>query len=713
MAVNAVLVGTRGTSGSNTVSTGAGTTQATGSTFLICTSFDPGVTDNTPTDSKSNTYTRIGTAQTGNAKVTMYKCENGTGGASHSATHTFSGSAFPTCHLIEITGALAASFDQTAQGIDGSGSPWTLTSPTLSQANEVVVAMVESNGSGGANGDYSSSNFTILSSEPDFSNFWTSGVAKLVVAATTAVTPSFTRANENTSATCGLILATFKEGAAAAATKDTEQPNRTRPGRGPFSKGKFYVADTAAYTSVPSGAISGTAGLTFGQSAILTATGALAGSSALALGQSGTLTGAGALAGPGALTFAQSGLLKGTGTLAGTLALILGQSGALTAAGALGGTAALTMGQVGALTAAGSLAGTSAIVIAQTGTLTQPGLNGATALTFGQTGVLAATGALGGTSAITFGSTGLLKGSGALNGSSGLALSQTGAATGAGALAGLNGLTWGQSGALTGAGALSGAAALVFGQSGTLLQPGLNGTSALSFAQAGSLGGSGALAGSAAVALSGAGALKGFAALVANSQIIVGQTGTLTGAIAGSMTASAGISWSGTASLLGFGALAGTSALIFSQQGLAVDVGVPVIPAPSVGQAAPIQIAVFDYQEVAIRVNRLLQRYGFAVALSKPVRSDYEAETGSADSLRATTDTGFAIRDPDSDYQLSFTDGTRERVEFAPFWVSMALLVPEPGDSLSMLGKVWTIESATPIAPGGVNVLHKVLARNP
>ena len=213
MAVNAALIGARGTSATTTVTTTAGTsTGGSGSIGVLVCSFDPGTTNNTPSDSKSNTWTIIGAVVTGIGKTVWYKSENWTGGASHTATMTFAANAFPTLHLIEVTGAATT----TPQDINVSGvptaSPYTISSGTLAQANEVLIASLEQNV--GSAGNYSSSNFTILSDEPDVVNFWTSGVGKLVVASTSSVTPSFTRAN-STNGNSGMRVVSFKEAGGA------------------------------------------------------------------------------------------------------------------------------------------------------------------------------------------------------------------------------------------------------------------------------------------------------------------------------------------------------------------------------------------------------------------------------------------------------------------------------------------------------------------
>jgi hypothetical protein len=228
MAIQAALVGTKG-SGSGTLTTGAGTT-TTGSTFVIGLSFDATASVNVLSDSKGNTYTQIGTTLSFEGhKKALYRCENGTGGASHTAQCTFTASSFGTIYLVEVTGAAAASFDQTAQGTDAA-SPYTVTTPTLSQANEAIITLVGN--SGGNNPmNYASSNTTVLAQEGDGGSFWTSAISKTIVAATTAFTPSWTHGG---SAGVALITATFKEASGAVeATAAPAQATETVQGKTP------------------------------------------------------------------------------------------------------------------------------------------------------------------------------------------------------------------------------------------------------------------------------------------------------------------------------------------------------------------------------------------------------------------------------------------------------------------------------------------------
>lgn len=209
MAIDAVLVGQASSSGSSATTASGSTT--TGSTFLIAISYDAGVTISSVSDNKGNTYTLANTAHaggSGHSKAIYYK-ESGTGGAGHTATVNFSGAFFGTVYLIECTGADVASFDQSAQGTP-SVSPYSVSTSTLAQADEVIVSIF---GTGSSGPTYASSNTTVLGSEPDGVSYWTSCVSKQVVASTTAFAPSFTETSGNNDT--GLVVVAIKQGTAA------------------------------------------------------------------------------------------------------------------------------------------------------------------------------------------------------------------------------------------------------------------------------------------------------------------------------------------------------------------------------------------------------------------------------------------------------------------------------------------------------------------
>lgn len=212
MPVDASLVGARGVSTSNTVSTTGGSV-TTGDTLVAIISYDPGVTISSLSDTASNTYTLTQNNTGGNGYIAMYRCENATGNASNVLTVNFSGAAYPVAHLIKVTDAETASYDSgSLASASPTAVPWEVTSGTLDQADSVLITCSEANRNGGT-GSYSiGGSFTLLSEEPDANNYWTSAVAKLVVSSTSAVTASWSKTGEGTSGVSrSIIIAAFKQ----------------------------------------------------------------------------------------------------------------------------------------------------------------------------------------------------------------------------------------------------------------------------------------------------------------------------------------------------------------------------------------------------------------------------------------------------------------------------------------------------------------------
>lgn len=202
-------------SASNTVTTGAVTSSASGSTFVIGVSFDAGTTVSTVGDSKSNSYTLAGTTITnGGQKIALYYSQNGTGGSSHTATVTFSGTAYPSLFFLEITGAATASFDVTGSATGDSTSPFGdgASTGTLSQANELIVSLIGSTNADTAITYTAGGGFTRAQQTIDGGNYWTGAIGYLVVSSTASVSGNWTISPAGTPS-AGVILAAFKEAA--------------------------------------------------------------------------------------------------------------------------------------------------------------------------------------------------------------------------------------------------------------------------------------------------------------------------------------------------------------------------------------------------------------------------------------------------------------------------------------------------------------------
>lgn len=219
MSIDAQLVGTRGDSAGATtsVTTGSGTSTAT--KFVIFTAwFTNNSTDTVTvsvTDSQSNTYTQVGTNQitpNGDIGIAAFLCEAGTAGASHTATATFSvtGSAnvySAAIYLAQVSGALATALDQHAQG-NASARPYTLTSPALSVAGELVLALCGCDT--GTSAAWSSATMTLIDSDAGNGTDPPLALGKAVQATTGAFTASFTRTSDAGDHPSPLFLLTFK-----------------------------------------------------------------------------------------------------------------------------------------------------------------------------------------------------------------------------------------------------------------------------------------------------------------------------------------------------------------------------------------------------------------------------------------------------------------------------------------------------------------------
>lgn len=124
MAADAVLVGQA--SGDTDLTTSAGTT-TTGSTFVVLISANGG-----GLPILTVTYTLVDLELDDPHAKAIYRCENCMGGAGHAATVTFTGASFGTAYLVEVTGATAVSFDETASATDGT-RPYTVDLAVLSR----------------------------------------------------------------------------------------------------------------------------------------------------------------------------------------------------------------------------------------------------------------------------------------------------------------------------------------------------------------------------------------------------------------------------------------------------------------------------------------------------------------------------------------------------------------------------------------------------
>lgn len=235
---DAVLIGAGTSSGSSATTASGTSTGGSGNVGVIFFAYDPGTTISTVADSKGNTWTQQwNITGSGNGRLACYTSANWTGGASHTATVTLSGTAFPTVALVEVTGLLSSgAVDVLVSGaVAGSAntpvsgtSRFQRASGTLGQADEVILYCLEAN-TIGANNDYTSPDLTVLYSNPDLVNFWTLGVGKIVVSSTASRTGTFDIVDRGAGSSNFGVISFKAAGAGGVSTPDqllTMQPMR-------------------------------------------------------------------------------------------------------------------------------------------------------------------------------------------------------------------------------------------------------------------------------------------------------------------------------------------------------------------------------------------------------------------------------------------------------------------------------------------------------
>lgn len=208
----------KATTAGATATTAAVTTQASGSVFVVCYTFDSAATFTSITDSKSNSWSIIGSEiNASNHKSRMYYVENATGGSSHTFTGT-NGSASLDCSIwvIEITGALTSgSLDQSGSRSDTT-SPFTLAAGLLTTQNDEALVTFVCGNSGSNPATHAESGLgasTVQDQLNNGTNSWTGASATEIKSSTGTYNPSWT---ESGATAAHVWFATFKAAGDAA-----------------------------------------------------------------------------------------------------------------------------------------------------------------------------------------------------------------------------------------------------------------------------------------------------------------------------------------------------------------------------------------------------------------------------------------------------------------------------------------------------------------
>jgi hypothetical protein len=344
-----------GGSGVTSLATGS-FTSATGDTIGVWFNYGASTDPTSVTDNKGNTYTQRGkVSRTGSFTSFLYTCENATGGAGTVVTLNIGFTEYPTLAAVAMSGVVTSSVLDvlTTDGVD-TVQPWTLSSGTLAQADEIVFGFVGSDSGGASDTFTEGSGMTKLGEVVDSNLYWTGALAYVVVAATTARVQSWTNSGGGSNST--QIVASFKAsgggGGPTTTTATAAAGVATVSGVGASSAKTTGTA--AAGTATVAGVGSSTA--------VTTATAAAGSATVSAVGAAVILTtataaaGAATVSGVGSSTAATGGQANGVATVSGA-----GASTAATAGQAAGSATVSAVGSSSAATTATPAAGSATV----------------------------------------------------------------------------------------------------------------------------------------------------------------------------------------------------------------------------------------------------------------------------------------------------------------------------------------------------------------
>jgi hypothetical protein len=188
----------------------------TGRGVIVVFALKSGRRVSTLVDNKGNTYNRVGFAvDNSDAVVEMWYAQQITGGASHVITVTYDGSANCVWGAIEVSrvkggGGLldANSVRTTTRGGSGSSASVTVTSGTLRDRNELVVAMLSLAGGGANAGIDTPTAYTAITQFNNFDGIHAGHGAYRTAPNTQAQSATWT--NDTTTAPYAAIIAAFR-----------------------------------------------------------------------------------------------------------------------------------------------------------------------------------------------------------------------------------------------------------------------------------------------------------------------------------------------------------------------------------------------------------------------------------------------------------------------------------------------------------------------
>lgn len=253
-----------GNTSSNTATTGSGTSQASGSGFLVGLSWDRARTFSGISDAYSNSWTQIGSEinfASGGYKSRLYYCASGSGGASHTFGFSISGAANTTLNLVAVeiktTNGAGVTFDKTNQANDTSSPYASGATPTTTQAVEMLVAFLSGSSASNPATHAESTGFTIQTgaNETNGSNFWPTCLATRAVSSTGAYNCSFT---ESGASGANVFIATFYETSSGGTTNTVTKDDLLRLSDGSILstlKALFLVEQLALADSYIKGSV--------------------------------------------------------------------------------------------------------------------------------------------------------------------------------------------------------------------------------------------------------------------------------------------------------------------------------------------------------------------------------------------------------------------------------------------------------------------------